>query len=242
MGQSFFRWNGIDCRAMGIYLSSAAPIIRPEERVQHKQIPGRSGDLTQLEGEAVYNSYIQTETIHVKDAYNVRRVYDWLRGSGYVTFSGEPDRRQKARIVGAITLNKVSRNLDIWVGEVQFYCQPLKETLREEKTILGGPGNVINRGDVIERPIYKLTSMHSEMTLSVSRTSGSTTTLEALTITMPDSTIYVDSDTQEVWDSTRQYLLTKQCSGVFPTLGPGVNSVGGEWWYNVEITRRERFL
>jgi phage-related protein len=43
-----------------------------------------------------------------------------------VTFSGEPDRKQAARVIGAITLNRISRNMDKWQGEVQFYCQPLK--------------------------------------------------------------------------------------------------------------------
>ena len=56
MPQSFFIWNGIDCRSMGIIMRGPAAIVRPEERVQHVTIPGRSGDLTELEGENIYNS------------------------------------------------------------------------------------------------------------------------------------------------------------------------------------------
>ena len=73
MGQSFFIWKNIDCRAMGVRLAGPAAIIRPEERVQHVTIPGRSGDLTTLEGENVYNSYIQTVTIMAHGAARIRQ-------------------------------------------------------------------------------------------------------------------------------------------------------------------------
>ena len=59
MAQSYFIWNGTDCRSKGIILDGPIPIIRPEERVKHIEIPGRSGDLTELEGEddeLIYNS------------------------------------------------------------------------------------------------------------------------------------------------------------------------------------------
>ena len=150
MPQSYFIWNGIDCRGMGIIMRGPAAIVRPEERVQHVTIPGRSGDLTELESDdndPIYNSYIQTVSISVRGGFRVRDVYKWLRGSGYVTFSGEPDRKQAARIIGAITLNKVSRNLDNWAGEVQFYCQPLKQKLTEDTvTITSSGSNVMNDG------------------------------------------------------------------------------------------------
>ena len=131
MGQSFFIWNGIDCRSRGVIMRGPAAIVRAEERVKHVEIPGRAGDLTETEGADIFNSYIQTVTISVKGAQNVRNIYRWLRGSGFVTFSGEPDRKQAARVIGAITLNRVSRNIDNWAGEVQFYCEPFKRLLIE---------------------------------------------------------------------------------------------------------------
>ena len=53
MGKSFFIWNGMDCRNMGVQLAAPVSIVRPEERVNHVQIPGRSGDLTETEGDQV---------------------------------------------------------------------------------------------------------------------------------------------------------------------------------------------
>ena len=56
MGQSYFIWKNKDCRSMGVRLSGPVSIVRPEERVNHVQIPGRSGDLTETEGENIFLS------------------------------------------------------------------------------------------------------------------------------------------------------------------------------------------
>ena len=167
MGQSYFIWKGRDCRSMGVWLQGPVAIVRPEERVDHVQIMGRSGDLTETEGAEVYNSYIQTATILVKGGFRVREVYAWLRGSDYVTFSGEPDRRQRARIIGAVTLNKHAYNIDWWVGEVQFYCQPLKEKLQETSVEITSSGSKVpNAGDVISFPKIMATASGTSMTVA----------------------------------------------------------------------------
>lgn len=236
MPQSFFIWNGTDCRSKGIYLSGPAAIIRPEERVNHIQIPGRSGDLTELEGENVYNSYIQTVSIHVKSAHRVKEVYDWLRGSGYVTFSGETNRRQKARIIGAITLDKASRNLDIWVGEVQFYCQPLKEKIIDPPDDVLTSVTLKNTGDVTAYPLWRIQANNSTVVLTVNG--------ESLTLTNVTAGHWykIDSQNMTVINDAGTNCITKKSSGVFPVLTVGDNTVAGSGWTKIEVTKRERFL
>ena len=233
MPKSFFIWNGKDCRSMGIIMRGPAPIIRAEERVQHVQIPGVSGDLTETEGENIYNSYIHTVSISVQGGFRVRDVYRWLRGEGYLTLSGEPDKRQKARVIGAITLNKHSYNLDWWVGECQFYCQPLKELLNEPKVTITSAGAVLNNGDVECAPMWKVTA-----TGNVTLSAGGKT----ITVTTGSGTIWIDSDTMEVWNSAKTALLTANSSGDFPVLQPGANTVTGSGWSKIEIEKRERYL
>ena len=243
MGQSFFVWKGIDCRSMGILLAGPAPIIRPEERVNHIQIPGRSGDLTETEGEDIYNSYIQTVTMHAKGGYRVREIYDWLRGSGYVTFSGEADRRQRARIIGAITLNRHSRNLDWWSGEVQFYCQPLKERLREEEeTLTGLVGTIRNGGDVISKPLYRITTSGTAIGIAVS--GAGVPAVNGITATgLTSGAVYwLDSETMEMLNSDRTEKLTAKTTGRIPVLGVGNNIVTFSSISKVEVLKRERFL
>lgn len=238
MAQSFFIWNGKDCRAMGITMRGPAAIIRPEERVNHVQIPGRSGDLTETEGQYIYNSYIQTVSISVIGGRRVRDVYQWLRGSGYVTFSGEPDKRQAARVIGAITLNRISRNMDRWAGEVQFYCQPLKEKLMsgvDEITTSGS--TIINSGDVDEKPLIKVTATGALATITVNGNSFSMTELPSA-----GSKFWIDCDTMECMNEAKTSLLTQNAVGDFLALNPGSNTVTGVGWSKLEFTRRERFL
>ena len=237
MGQSYFIWNGIDCRSMGVTLAGPVAIVRPEERVNHVTVPGRSGDLTTTEGENVYNSYIQTATIYVKGHYRVREVYKWLRGAGYVTFSGEPDRRQKARIIGAVTLNKYSKNIDTSVGEVQFYCQPLKELLTEESVTVSSSGAaVLNNGDVTSRPLLTVTASSTTITVAAGGNSLTVSSVSTSSVTV------IDCDVMEVANATKTTLLTKNAVGDFPVLNPGSNAVTGSGWSSIEIDRRERFL
>ena len=236
MGQSYFIWKNVDCRAMGVRLSAPAAIIRTEERVDHITIPGRSGDLTMLEGENIYNSYIQTVTIMAHGAARIRQIYDWLRGSGYVTFSGEPEKKQPARIIGAVTLSRHSYNLDWWEGEVQFYCQPLKEKLFDDIVTLTAAGTVRNSGDVASRPLIKAKASGTSMTVSGG---GNTLTLTGLTST---NVYQIDCDAMEVLSADGTTILTDKSSGDFPKLEPGANTVGGSGWSKLEISRRERFL
>ena len=240
MGQSFFIWNGIDCRNMGVIMRGPAAIIRAEERIRHVEIPGVAGDLTETEGEDIYNSYIQTVSISVRGGFNVRNVYKWLRGSGYVTFSGEPDRRQAARVIGAITLNRISRNLDHWAGEVQFYCQPFKELIWPEvMTVSSEGGTVRNNGDVASRPRITVNAVAagSEITLTVNGED-----FEIDLSGMADTGCVVDCAAMIVTNYAGTANLTKLSTGDFPALLPGANTIGGSGFASLEIDKRERYL
>ena len=239
MGRYYFVWKGMDCRANGVQLSGPVPIIRPEERVTHVEIPGRSGDLTQLEADEddpIYNSYIQTVQILVAGGYRVREIHKWLRGAGYVTFHGEPDRRQPARVIGAITLSKHSLYSDWWVGEVQFYCQPLKELLQEKTNGIAPGGSVINSGDVPEKPDWSFQATATSATIS---TGGRTLEISGLTI---GNAYMVKSDVQMVLTADQLTDLTANSSGEFPVLAEGSNTVTGSGWSTMTVWRKERFI
>ena len=239
MAQSFFIFNDIDSRNRGVILRGPAPIVRPEERVKHVEIPGRSGDLTETEGENIFNSYIQTVSMSVRGWQNVREIYKWLRGSGYVTFSGEPDRKQAARVIGAITLTRISRNLDHWAGECQFYCQPLKQLLAENKVTVSSSGtSVRNDGDVTCKPMWKVTVATGQTAITLAA-GGKSITVTGLTA---GSYYWIDSDSMEVWNSAKTALITVNSAGSFPVLNPGANTVTGSGWSSVEIEKRERYL
>ena len=234
--QSYFIWNGIDSRAMGVVTRRHAPLIRPEERVEHVQIPGRSGDLTEIEDENIYNSYIQTVGFSVTDGSRVRDVFKWLRGEGTVSFSGEPDKEQDARVIGAVTLERVSRNMDHWAGQAQFYCQPLKKRIYDIAETLTAAGTIRNNGDVDAYPVIVATPALGADTMTV------TVNGKTLTISNVSGAVRIDSGAQEVSNAARTELLTQETGGPFPVLQVGGNTVGGSGWASLEIYKNERFL
>ena len=233
--QSYFIWNGVDSRAMGIITKAHAPLIRPEERVNHVQIPGRSGDLTEIEGENIFNSYIQTVSFSAVGKDRAIGVFRWLRGEGYITFSGEPDRRQKARVVGAVTLERVSRNMDHWRGQVQFYCQPLKERTYDTAETLTAAGAVYNAGDVDAHPvILAYPGVATSMTITVNGID--------FVIANVRNIRRIDCGAKEVTNALETVLCTIDSSGAFPVLHPGSNTISGSGWTKLEIHKNERFL
>ena len=237
MGQSFFIWNGADCRNKGVTVAAPAQIVRGEERVSHVTIPGRAGELTLTEGDDIYQSYIQTMTIQVKGGYRVREILNWLKGSGYITFSGEPDRRQKARVIGAVSLNRHSRNGDYWTGEAQFYCEPLKELLSPAVTEITSSGSsVMNAGDGRSKPKITATASGTSMTVTAG---GKTLEITGLTSAVQ---YIIDCEAGMVTNVAGDENLTANSSGNFPELAPGANTVTGSGWSKLVFDRRERFL
>ena len=157
MARSYFIFNSIDSRDMGILLRHAIPVIRPEERIRHLGIPGRAGDMTELEGEDIYEPYIQTVDMSVGGG-QLKSTLNWLRGDGYVTFHSDANRRQRARVIGAVTFEKISPNMDRWQAQVQFYCQPLKEAKTQESdiTVSSSGTSITNPGDVKSKPLIQV--------------------------------------------------------------------------------------
>ena len=49
----WFEWNGVRCTQYGIHVLEQPPVTIPSERVAFTDVPGRSGSLTQLEGDDV---------------------------------------------------------------------------------------------------------------------------------------------------------------------------------------------
>ena len=237
MGQSFFIWKGADCRSKGVTVAAPAQIVRGEERVSHVTIPGRAGELTMTEGENIFQSYIQTMTIQMRGGQRVREIVNWLKGSGYITFSGEPDRRQKARVIGAVSMNRHSKNTDWWTGEVQFYCEPLKELLNPATTEITSSGSaVVNAGDVKSRPKITATASGTSMTITKG---GKTLTITGLT---SSSKYIIDCEAGMVTNAAGTENLTANSTGDFPVLDVGSNTITGSGWSKLVFDRKERFL
>ena len=227
-----FTWNGVNSGNKGIRLQSMPQIVRPEERVNHVTIPGRSGEMTLTEGEDIYNSYIQTIPLIIDNKADVKAAELWLRGDGYVTFSCEPERKQRARVINAVTFQKHSRNSDWWEAEVQFYCDPIKHQVTEEAIEITTSGTTVtNPGNLKAFPKIAITGSGAVTVAAGGRT-----------LTIPECVDGWVIDCENEWILQNNIPQIGACSGNFPILNTGDNAVTFTGATKLTITPNWRYL
>ena len=234
--RSYFIWNGQDSRNYGIYLQHAPEIIRAQERVTQLTVHGRAGDLIVTSGDAVYDSYPLTITATIRGADNVRRVWQWLRGDGTLTLPNAPGLEQDARVINSITLQKVSRNLDAWQGEITFWCQPLKRPINERYETVTSGSYLVNDGHIQARPKILLTG-----TGDLSVTIGDAT-LVVSTVTAAQGGVLIDCEAEELIVKDGTALITAQGEGTFPVLPVGRSQITFSGATSCEIMKGVRYL
>lgn len=160
MTEPYFIWNGVDSRTMGVIVTDIPPMVYPAERVEEIAIPGRSGTLLRTQGDDVYESYTITIGIANRRTVSYSAIAAWLRGSGKLVLSKEPDRVYDARIIKEASAAYAFRNN--FNGPVGFSVQPLKAQYPEEAPITistgeeEGTSTILREGDVAARPIITL--------------------------------------------------------------------------------------
>lgn len=164
----WFEWNGVPCTNYGIHVLSQPTIIKPAERAERVQIPGRSGTLTRLEGPNVYDDINLSCTCVIDDQYivedNVRqdliaRICGWLKGSGTVSFPIREGGFYKARISNQISFDKVVQGNPHRVFSVQFICEPFFYLTSGNSTITmnENPYRLSNPGNIPSEPLIRIT-------------------------------------------------------------------------------------
>lgn len=235
---SYFVWNNVSSRAMGIYLDAPAPILRGKERMSEAVVLGKAGTLLLSQGEDNYEPYTVTVTLRAPGP--VSSVYRWLRGDGYVTFSGEPDRKQAARVINQVQFKRISHHLNWYEGAVAFYCQPLKSLIHEPEYEIVSAATVRNLGDVAERPVITLTGAYGDFSVGFG---DSLLTVEGLNQSYGGC--IVDSGAQALLSLDGQTLLTNLTSGEFPAIPAGgmpAFVLSGSHTGTATIGRRQRWL
>lgn len=233
MAIHYFKWNGVSSSTKHIRVPNRIEIIRPEERVKRITIPGRTGELTETEGDDIYNGYIQTVDISIDGLANVHEAEAWLTGAGKVTFDCQPGFEQNARITGSLSLQKHSRNVDRWKGSVQFYCDPIKyDTTETVQTVTTSGTTISNPGDMVAYPKIKITG------------SGAVTVgCGGNILTIPDCTNGWIIDSENEWILSGSTPVEKACSGAFPILKKGSNTLTFTGSITkLEVEKRIRYL
>lgn len=135
-------WNGRTAEQMGLKIISLPPIQLSTERVDEKEVEGRDGTLTFVNG---YTSDEKTVEADYRGNKPIE-VANWLQGSGKVIFGNMEDRYYKARINNVVPLSQVLENY-LYNFPIKFKCQPFGYLLEGEYPI-----EITKSGTVLYNP------------------------------------------------------------------------------------------
>lgn len=153
----YFVWNGVNSQTKGIHVSAFPPRIIPAERESTSKIPGRSGSLTVLEGESVYDDVVLTCTCWIDRESRIDELIPWLRGSGTVTFGNRTNGYYNARIANQISFEKVLRGAPQREFKVNFRCNPMFYLNTADTTLTQSGTFLQNMGTIYAEPVLKVT-------------------------------------------------------------------------------------
>lgn len=229
----WFSWNGVRCTEYGIHVLEQPPITIPSERATFTNVPGRSGTLTTLEGDDVYDDMILTATCIIDSPKRIPEIAAWLKGSGTVTFANRQGGFYYARVVNQIPFEKVLRGNPHRSFAVNFRCKPFWYQANVQPiTLTASSPFITNPGSVASEPVITVYGS-GEITLMVGMTICE---LEGVT-----DSLTLDTPLME---SYRGSTSMNSCmSGDFPLLEPGQNAISwtGEV-SKVEIQPNWRYL
>lgn len=176
MAEPYFIFNGVDSRTKGVRVVSYPPILRANLRATTVTLPGRPGELTQIEGVDIYEPYTRAMTIASAGA-DMQTALNWLRGSGAMILGNEPDYVYSVRLDAQLQMDKQYTNM--WSGSLQMRTEPFKRASAASSAIeVTTSGTTVNNpGNVPARPKITLTGSGSA-TLTIG---GKTLTFTGLT-------------------------------------------------------------
>lgn len=213
-------WNGISAESMGVKIISLPPIQNSTERVEEKEISGRDGSLTEIDGYAPDTKPVECDF----RGSNPQKIVQWLKGQGEVTFGDRPDRYYKARINNVVPLDQVIEN-QLYNFPIQFKCQPFGYFLEGKETLTITNGTILNHNEA---------TYTSLPTITIYGTGTCTFTINGRTFNITSITggsITIDSFLKIVLENKGDKM-----EGSFPYLDIGENQIS---WTGSGVTKVE---
>lgn len=217
----WFDFKGIRSTDLGVIVQDFPPLILPEERAEFVTVPGRSGSLTVLEGDGVYNDITLSVGCYIRNLEQLDAISTWLRGRGVLVLGHMSNRYYDARCVNQIELEKVLRGREHRTFAAVFRCQPFRYVYPAPAAInLLTTASITNPGTVPSEPKITVTG-EGEVTLTIGD--------KSVDIALPETstTIIIDVPAGFAYSEDGTINLTSLLTpSDWPlTIPPGVNAV-----------------
>ena len=148
---AWFIYNGIDSRDMGVIVRRLPDLHRPKEDATYIKVPGRDGRLRQKSGSV--DTYQTTLAVNCHGR-SLAEIYEWLRGSGWLISSNEPDRKidvdlyaqgsdDRLRLASGACWDDVTFSVN--VQPYRYYTEDVTETATASPAALNNPGTAHSR-------------------------------------------------------------------------------------------------
>lgn len=213
-------FNGVTAADMGVVVLDYPPIIKPQARIKTVTVPGRNGTLTLHDPEAVYEPVDKTVRCRLLSTTSQEDVTAWLSGAGDLILGNEPLYRYTARVVDAVSYEKIMPGYADRVFEVKFACQPWKELTipGSDISLSANPQTIISPATLDSLPLIQISGVGA-----VSINIGSYSfTLSGIESGVP---VLVDCDAMTVTNVNQSVSYLHNMVGQFPRLTPGNNVV-----------------
>ena len=194
----------------GLYISKLPPISKPLQRTNIEEIDGRDGDIVTTLG---YSAYDKEMEIGLFGDYNIDEIISFFTQEGTITFSNEPEKYYKFKIINDINFEEFQR---FKTATVVFHCQPFKfSTTEGTRMFTTFPSNTVvicNNGNVYSKPTLTLTGSGT-INLSLNGVQ-----VAVVTLANEGETIEIDLDKLEAYNPTTKVLKNRQVTGDYENL------------------------
>ena len=213
MAEPYFVFNGVDSRTKNVRVITYPPILRANLRATTVTLPGRAGELTQIEGMDIYEPYTRAMSIAV-DATHLQTALNWLRGSGTLVLGNEPGYVYNVRLDAQLQVDKHYPGM--FSGNLQIRTEPFKRsaTAASDIQVTSSGTTVSNPGNVPAKPRITLTG-----------SGAATVTIGGKTLTFSSLTTGTVVDLKNQWILVSGSPVCGAASGEFGSFPAGNSTV-----------------
>jgi phage-related protein len=224
-----FTFKGINATTYGTV--TILPIVKkPSQKVNIIGIEGADKAIREELGLDTYVIPCQMVLFANTDLDDVKK---WLNGGGQLILASQPTRYINVFADSELEFERFSRGIANKQIDIEFtVIEPFYYSVSETPSTLSAPGNIINFGNIISKPILKITG-----------TGTVTVTINTRSFTYNFDTpfVIVDSELQDAYHNG--VLKNRRMTGNFPFFDIGTNAISWTGTItSIEITKVSRWI